>query len=101
MQKKRSAVWRHFAEEGENKVACRTCHKRLTKHGNTSMMLRHLRGKHPELMHCLLIDSEGPGNDDSWNVDEGQVDEVVETLPQMDPSGQWGANSFHSCVLNI
>ncbi|XP_050696235.1 uncharacterized protein LOC126985420 isoform X3 [Eriocheir sinensis] len=86
MQKKRSAVWRHFAEEGENKVACRTCHKRLTKHGNTSMMLRHLRGKHPELMHCLLIDGEGPGNDDGWNVDEGQVDEVVETLPQMDPS---------------
>ncbi|MPC81263.1 hypothetical protein E2C01_075870 [Portunus trituberculatus] len=90
MQKKRSAVWRHFAEEGENKVSCRTCHKRLTKHGNTSMMLRHLRGKHPELMHCLLLDTEGPsGHEDTWTMDEPQAEEVVESLPPIDASGAW------------
>ena len=90
MQKKRSAVWRHFAEEGENKVSCRTCHKRLTKHGNTSMMLRHLRGKHPELMHCLLLDAEGPSSHaDTWNMDEPQAEEAVESLPPIDASGTW------------
>ncbi|KAK8395571.1 hypothetical protein O3P69_005584 [Scylla paramamosain] len=87
MQKKRSAVWRHFAEEGENKVSCRTCHKRLTKHGNTSMMLRHLRGKHPELMHCLLLDAEGPsGHEETWPMEEPQAEEVVESLPPIDAS---------------
>ncbi|XP_071525359.1 uncharacterized protein [Panulirus ornatus] len=88
MQKKRSAVWRHFEEEGENKVVCRTCHKRLTKYGNTSMMLRHLRGKHPELMHCLL-NAEGPtvtGEAVSWQIEEQQVEEVVEALPPLDVS---------------
>ena len=90
MQKKRSAVWRHFAEEGENKVSCRTCHKRLTKHGNTSMMLRHLRGKHPELMHCLLLDGDGPsGHDDTWQGEDPQAEEQVESLPPMDASGRW------------
>ncbi|XP_069174861.1 modifier of mdg4 isoform X2 [Procambarus clarkii] len=88
MQKKRSAVWRHFEEEGDNKVACRTCHKRLTKHGNTSMMIRHLRGQHPELMHCQL-DAEGPtvtGEGVSWQIEEQQVDDVVESLPSLDNS---------------
>ncbi|XP_042225829.1 uncharacterized protein LOC121868894 isoform X2 [Homarus americanus] len=87
MQKKRSAVWRHFEEEGDNKVSCRTCHKQLTKHGNTSMMLRHLRGKHPELMHCLL-GAEGASVADGvpWQMEEQQVEEVVESVPPLDSS---------------
>ncbi|XP_042871460.1 uncharacterized protein LOC122252846 isoform X2 [Penaeus japonicus] len=83
MQKKRSAVWRHFQEVGENKVACRTCHKHLTKHGNTSMMLRHLRGKHPELTHCLL-EADGAAVSDetiTWQIEEQPVEEVVEAIP--------------------
>ncbi|XP_069989115.1 uncharacterized protein [Penaeus vannamei] len=89
MQKKRSAVWRHFQEVGENKVMCRTCHKHLTKHGNTSMMLRHLRGKHPELTHCLL-ESDGPtatGEGVSWQIEEQPVEEVVEPIPIYEGQG--------------
>ncbi|KAK4291585.1 hypothetical protein Pmani_035596 [Petrolisthes manimaculis] len=91
MQKKRSAVWRHFAEEGENKVSCRKCHKRLTKHGNTSMMLRHLRGKHPELLPCMLDGSsaEVPSvpqvEEESWPPEEQQQEEM-EGLPSHDNS---------------
>ncbi|XP_063606529.1 uncharacterized protein LOC134781294 isoform X2 [Penaeus indicus] len=89
MQKKRSAVWRHFQEVGENKVMCRTCHKHLTKHGNTSMMLRHLRGKHPELTHCLLEadGSTATGEGVSWQIEEQPVEEVVEAIPIFEGQG--------------
>ncbi|XP_066946781.1 transcription activator GAGA-like isoform X2 [Macrobrachium rosenbergii] len=79
MKKKRSTVWRHFKEESDNKVSCRTCHKILTNHGNTSIMLRHLRGKHPELVGCLLeLDGPTVTGEVTWPVDNQpqQVDEA-------------------------
>ncbi|KAG7177718.1 Sex determination protein fruitless-like 2 [Homarus americanus] len=71
MRKKRSGVWRHFQEEGDRKVSCRMCRMQLTKHGNTSMMLRHLRRKHPEMMDGLF-DTEAPTvtEEESWQAEE-------------------------------
>ncbi|KAK8741880.1 hypothetical protein OTU49_002441, partial [Cherax quadricarinatus] len=50
MRRKRSGVWPHFQESGDRKVCCRICNMQLTRQGNTSVMLRHLRRKHPGLM---------------------------------------------------
>lgn len=57
--KKRSTVWRHFQEDGNDKVSCRICNEKLAKHGNTSSMLRHLRGKHPQLKLPVLQGESG------------------------------------------
>ncbi|XP_068249698.1 uncharacterized protein [Palaemon carinicauda] len=98
MKKKRSTVWRHFKEEPGNKVSCRTCHKILTNHGNTSIMLRHLRGKHPELVGCLLeLDGPTVTGEVTWPVDNQPQQVVVdETEAVVDNTS--GGNKKRSTV---
>lgn len=75
--KKRSSVWRFFAEIPGNKVLCRLCSKRLTKHGNTSQMLRHLRGMHANEVN-LLLQGELKMNSINWEQLEEQFQEETE-----------------------
>ncbi|XP_068249275.1 uncharacterized protein [Palaemon carinicauda] len=98
MKKKRSTVWRHFKEEPGNKVSCRTCHKILTNHGNTSIMLRHLRGKHPELVGCLLeLDGPTVTGEVTWPVDN-QPQQVVVDEAEAVVDNTSGGNKKRSTV---
>ncbi|KAG7165556.1 uncharacterized protein LOC121870466 isoform X3 [Homarus americanus] len=80
--KKRSGVWRHYEEEGERKVSCRLCHTQLTKQGNTSALLRHLRRKHPEKMDGIFETEEplATREEGSWQVEEREMEQGTPTF---------------------
>ena len=50
MPRKRSAVWLHFDDDGQedpSKATCQICGEAIQHSGNTSNMFKHLKKKHP------------------------------------------------------
>ena len=51
MKRRTSSVWSHFAQpDDERKLQCQHCDARLSYVGGTTVMLNHLKLRHPELV---------------------------------------------------